>query len=52
MTDSMNRMPLGGAAAWTGAELERDRSWIRHLEAAEIAALDAALDHVREQGLD
>ena len=52
MTDSMNRMPLGGAAAWTGAELERDRSWIRHLAAADIAALDAALEHVRAQGLD
>jgi hypothetical protein len=32
--------------------LERDRSWIRHLAAPDIAALDAALDHVREQGLD
>ena len=52
MTDSVKRTPLGGAAAWTGAELEQDRSWIRHLEAPDIAALDAALDHVREQGLD
>ena len=52
MTDSVKRTPLGGAAAWTGAELEQDQSWIRHLEAADIAALDAALDHVREQGLD
>lgn len=45
------RVPLGGAAAWTGADLERDQSWIRHLEAADIAALDAALDHVRARGL-
>jgi len=45
------RTPLGGVAAWTGAELEQDRSWIRHLEAPDIAALDAALDHVRERGL-
>ncbi len=52
MTDSVNRTPLGGAAAWTGAELERDRSWIRHLQVPDIAALDAALDHVGEQGLD
>ncbi|MFQ5566045.1 MAG: TauD/TfdA family dioxygenase [Paracoccaceae bacterium] len=52
MTHNAERTPLGGAAAWTGAELERDRSWIRHLDAADIAALDAALDHVRARGLD
>ncbi len=52
MTHNAERTPLGGTAAWTGAELERDRSWIRHLAAADIAALDAALEHVRAQGLD
>ena len=52
MTHNPHRAPLGGPAAWIGAELERDRSWIRHLEAPDIAALDAALEHVREQGLD
>jgi hypothetical protein len=43
--------PLGGPAAWTGADLERDHSWIRHLRGPDIAALDAALDHVRARGL-
>ena len=45
------RAPLGGAVAWTGADLEQDQSWIRHLEAPDIAALDAALDQVRARGL-
>ncbi|MHA1527738.1 MAG: TauD/TfdA family dioxygenase [Alphaproteobacteria bacterium] len=52
MTDSVSRKPLGGSAAWTGDELARDRSWIRHLETPDIAALDAALEHVRARGLD
>jgi hypothetical protein len=52
MTHNPNRAPLGGSAAWTGAELERDQSWIRRLEAPEIEALDRALDHVRQRGLD
>jgi hypothetical protein len=51
MTHNPNRAPLGGPAAWTGAELERDQSWIKHLGAPDIAALDRALDHVRQRGL-
>lgn len=51
MTDARRR-PLGGPAAWTGANLERDRSWVRHLGAADIAALDGALAHLRARGLD
>ena len=45
------RQPIGGAAAWKGAELERDQSWIRPLGAAEIAAIDGALAHVRDRGI-
>jgi hypothetical protein len=51
MTQNTGRAPLGGFAAWTGADLERDQSWIRHLTAPDIAALDAALAHVRQRGL-
>jgi len=46
------RAPLGGAAAWTGADLERDQSWIRRLQGPDIAALNAALAHVRSRGLN
>jgi hypothetical protein len=46
------RAPLGGPAAWTGADLEHDRGWVRHLGAREVAALDGALAHVRARGLD
>jgi len=45
------RMALGGPAAWRGVELERDGAWIWHLEARDIAAIDAAVDRVRERGL-
>ena len=51
MAQQRERAPLGGPAAWTGPDLERDRSWIWHLEAPDIAALDAALEHVSERGL-
>lgn len=46
-----HREKLGGPAAWTGADMERDRIWIRHLGAKEISALDGALDHVRARAL-
>ncbi len=39
MTQNTDRTPLGGPAAWTGADLERDQNWIRHLEAPDIAAV-------------
>ena len=51
MAQQRERAPLGGPAAWTGPDLERDRSWIWHLEEPDIAALDAALEHVSERGL-
>lgn len=43
--------PIGGAAAWTGAALARDRSWIRTFTPDEIAEIEAALVAVRARGL-
>jgi hypothetical protein len=51
MVMTNERTALGGPAAWTGADLGRDQSWIRHLDAPDLAALDAALDHVRARGI-
>ncbi len=51
MAEREAREPLGGPAAWTGAELERDGSWIWPLEEPDIAAIDGALDQVRARGL-
>lgn len=51
MTRSTDRSPLGGPAAWRGADLERDQSWVRHLDAGDIAALDGALAHLHQRGL-
>ena len=42
---------LTGPAAWRGADLASDTRWIRHWSADEIAALDGALAHVKQQGL-
>ena len=43
--------PLNGPAAWRGEDLVSDSSWIHHLSAASIEALDAALAHLKAQGL-
>jgi hypothetical protein len=43
--------PIGGRAAWTGAELAADESWIRHFDAAALAELEAAVTAVRDRGL-
>ena len=45
------RMPIGGPAAWVGADLERNQSWIHHFTEADIAAIDGALAHVAAKGL-
>jgi len=46
------RAPVGGPAAWRGAELaRRPESWTTGFGAAEIEELDAALRAVRERGL-
>lgn len=48
MTDII--APIGGAAAWRGAELATRGFWPRRLTAEEIAALEAATASVREAG--
>lgn len=36
--------------AWTGPAIQHDLSWTYHLNAAEIAEIDAALNHVKRSG--
>jgi hypothetical protein len=36
-----------GPEAWTRADLEADRSWIHHFDAADLADIDAALGQVK-----
>src|SRR6202020_1401084 len=43
---------MGGPAAWKGSDLQSATTWCHHLPAAEIAALDAAVAHVRHLRLD
>ena len=43
--------PLGGPAAWRGAELTRTTDWIWPISAAAAAELDAALRAVKARGL-
>ena len=44
--------PLGGPAAWTGADLRRDEAgWRRPLAPAHVAEVERAMDHVRRKGL-
>ncbi|WP_426957032.1 TauD/TfdA family dioxygenase [Muricoccus radiodurans] len=40
-------LPIGGRAAWTGADLSRDTGWLRRLDAAAIAEIEAALETAR-----
>lgn len=43
--------PIGGRAAWTGAELAHDPGWVFRLDAAAVAEIDAALAGIRARGL-
>ena len=45
------KQPLTGPAAWRGADLAGDHSWIHPLCAETIAAIDAALAQVKQRGL-
>src|SRR5665647_3349102 len=36
--------------AWIGPQIQNDKSWIYHLDAADAAAIDAALAHDRRSG--
>ncbi len=38
-------------SAWTGDELRRSNDWVDHLDAGEIAQVEAALRHVERRGL-
>ncbi len=44
-----NLQPIGGPAAWTGAELARDPAWQLRLDGAAIAELDRALATLGER---
>ncbi|MBP0446043.1 TauD/TfdA family dioxygenase [Roseomonas sp. SSH11] len=43
--------PIGGRAAWTGAELTQDPSWVFRFDAPALAEIDAALAGIRQRGL-
>ena len=45
------KSPITGPAAWRGADLVNDPSWMQVLTAQEIDTLDAALAHVKAKGL-
>ena len=45
-------MPIGGPAAWRGADLGSTRDWIRPITELEARELDSALRDVTRRGLD
>ncbi len=44
--------PVGGPAAWCGPEMDRDRSWVLALTAAELDELDGAIHAFESSGRD
>ena len=46
------KTPLTGPASWRGEDFAGSTSWIHHLSADAIATLDAALAHLKAQGLE
>jgi Taurine catabolism dioxygenase TauD, TfdA family len=48
---TMIAQPLGGPAAWRGADLARSTDWIWPVSDAAVAELDAALQAVKRRGL-
>lgn len=50
-TSIMKTQALTGPAVWKGGDFEGDESWIHHLSEEEIAAIDAALEGLQENGL-
>jgi len=44
--------PITDRSVWTGADLERDRSWEFALTAGQQTELDRALQHTKERGLE
>src|SRR5574343_213905 len=47
----IRKTPITGPAAWKGAEMSGDTSWLHPLSPQVIATLDAALAHVKARGL-
>lgn len=45
------KAPITGPAAWKGADMAGDTSWLHTLTAQQIAAIDAALAQVKSRGL-
>ncbi len=45
------KQPVTGPAAWTGKAIQNDTTWIEHLQAADIQALDQALAALKAKGL-
>src|SRR5258706_12549503 len=41
---------ITGPAGWYGPDLDRNKEWLLHLSAAEIAEIDAAIDSFRASG--
>ena len=39
-----------GPDAWIGPQIQNDKSWVHHFDAADVAEIDAALAHVRRTG--
>lgn len=50
MASNQQREIISGPAAWIGPQIQHDASWIYHLDAADIAEIDAALAHVKRSG--
>ena len=48
----MDRETIDDASAWTGSELQSDRSWIHELDDGDRAQLDQALRAVKDRGLE
>ena len=45
------KQPVTGPAAWTGKAIQNDTTWIEHLQAADIQAMDQALAALKAKGL-
>jgi hypothetical protein len=50
MASNQQRKIISGPAAWTGPQIQHDPSWIHHLDAVDIAEIDAALAHAGRSG--
>jgi hypothetical protein len=50
MASNQQREIISGPAAWIGPLIQHDPSWIYHLDAADIAEIEAALAHVKRSG--